>query len=202
MTGLRSVTSPARWRAGRDRPQRDLLRGSVLGGLRLCAVVGILVAVYARAPWDRWDGLSSAWQLAIWFVALVLAVGWQIRAVMRSTHPWLRAVEGAALSVALLLLPFAAAYTGMSEAIPASFTQPLGRIDAFYFTVTVFATVGFGDIAAVSAPARILVTVQMLADLVLIGVIVKVLVGAAQRRRQTLGPRRGRGTAGEEVEGG
>ena len=53
----------------------------------------------------------------------------------------------------------------------------------------VFATVGFGDIAPVSEPARLLVTAQMLADLVLIGTIVKVLVGAAQRRREALGPR-------------
>ena len=34
-----------------------------------------------------------------------------------------------------------------------------------------------------------IVTVQMLADLILIGIIVKVLVGVAQRRRESLGPR-------------
>lgn len=60
------------------------------------------------------------------------------------------------------------------------------RVDALYFTVTVFATVGFGDLAAVAEPARVVVTVQMLADLVLIGVIVKVLAGAAQQRRRAL----------------
>ena len=53
---------------------------------------------------------------------------------------------------------------------------------------------GFGDISPVSEPARLLVTVQMLADLVLIGTIVKVLVGAAQRRREALGPRQPRRT--------
>ena len=50
--------------------------------------------------------------------------------------------------------------------------------------------------------SMILVTVQMLADLALIGVILKVLIGAAQRRRQTLGSRRGRGDPGESAEGG
>jgi hypothetical protein len=62
----------------------------------------------------------------------------------------------------------------------------LTRFDAVYFTVTVLATVGFGDIAAVTQTARILVTIQMLADLVLIGFVAKVLLGAAQQRRQVL----------------
>ena len=144
---------------------------------------------YALAPWDPPTQLSVAGRLAIWLVVVVLAVLWQIRAVMHSPHPWLRAVQGAALGVTLLILPFATAYASISAADPATFTQPMTRLDAFYFTVTVFATVGFGDIAPVSEPARLLVTVQMLADLVLIGMIVKVLVGAAQRRRESLGPR-------------
>jgi voltage-gated potassium channel len=189
MASLRSGTSSASLVVDRGGGRRERLRAPVLVGLRLCVVVGILIAAYALAPWDRWHSLSVAWQLAIWFLVLATAVAWQIRAVMRSTRPWLQAIEGAALSVTLLLLPLAATYAGMSQASPANFTQPLGRVDALYFTVTVFATVGFGDIAPVGAAARILVTVQMLADLVLIGVIVKVLVGTAQRRRRILVPR-------------
>lgn len=45
------------------------------------------------------------------------------------------------------------------------------------------ATVGFGDIAAVTQTAKILVTIQMLADLVLFGLVAEVLFDAAQRRR-------------------
>jgi hypothetical protein len=157
--------------------------------VRTCLVIGLLLAAYALAPWDRGTDLSALAQLAVWLVVIVAAVIWQIRAVMRSSHPWLRAVEGAAIGVALLLVPFAAAYAQLSQDDPATFTQPLSRLDAFYFTVTIFSTVGFGDISPVSGPARLLVTVQMLADLALIGTIVKVLVGAAQRRREALGPR-------------
>ena len=53
----------------------------------------------------------------------------------------------------------------MERASAASFTQPLTRTDALYFTVTVFSTVGFGDITAKSEAARIVLIVQMLADL-------------------------------------
>ena len=47
-----------------------------------------------------------------------------------------------------------------------------------YFTVTVFSTVGFGDITAKTDLARTLVTVQMLVNLVVIGLVAKVIFGA------------------------
>ncbi|HET9658165.1 MAG TPA: potassium channel family protein [Kineosporiaceae bacterium] len=147
-----------------------------------------MIAAYAWAPWDRWNGLAAIGQLLLWSVLVVVALVMEVRAVLRSAHPWIRALQGSMVCAALQLLPFAGIYTAMSEADRATFTQPLTRLDAAYFTVTVFATVGFGDVAPVSAPARALVTVQMLADLILIGVIVKVLVGAAQRRRDLLRP--------------
>jgi hypothetical protein len=49
-----------------------------------------------------------------------------------------------------------------------------------YFTVTVFTTVGFGDITATSQLARALVTVQMLLDLIVIGLVIRVFFGAVQ----------------------
>ena len=50
--------------------------------------------------------------------------------------------------------------------------------------MTVFTTVGFGDITARSEAARIVLIVQMLADLVLLGAGVRVLLGAVQRGRE------------------
>ena len=66
----------------------------------------------------------------------------------------------------------------------ASFTQPLTRTDALYFTVTVFTTVGFGDITAKSETARVVLIVQMLGDLVLLGAGARVLLGAVQHSRE------------------
>jgi hypothetical protein len=44
----------------------------------------------------------------------------------------------------------------------------------------VFATVGFGDITAVSSAARAVTTIQMLGDLVVVGLVAKTLIGAVQ----------------------
>ena len=57
-------------------------------------------------------------------------------------------------------------------------------LDALYFTVTVFATVGFGDIVATTQLARLVVTVQMILDLGVLGLGIRVFLGAVQRGRQ------------------
>ena len=69
----------------------------------------------------------------------------------------------------MYLLLFASTYFLMERASAANFTQPLTRTDALYFSVTVFTTVGFADITAKSETARVMLIVQMLADLALLG---------------------------------
>ena len=66
---------------------------------------------------------------------------------------------------------------------PDSYTEQLTRLDAIYFSVTVFATVGFGDISPVSETARLITMVQMLANVIFVGVVARVLFGAALDRR-------------------
>jgi voltage-gated potassium channel len=69
------------------------------------------------------------------------------------------------------------------------FSQPsLTRMDALYFTITVFATVGFGDITPTAQTSRLLVTVQMVLDLVLIGVVIRVFLSAVDRARRRAQP--------------
>ncbi|AVZ77616.1 two pore domain potassium channel family protein [Streptomyces lunaelactis] len=112
-------------------------------------------------------------------------------AIIGSEHPPLRAIEALATAVPLFLLLFAAAYFLMAWEQASSFNEQLSRTDALYFTVTVFATVGFGDIVPTSGPARVLTMVQMLMDLILVGLIAKVVFGAVQmgleRRRSAPG---------------
>jgi voltage-gated potassium channel len=61
----------------------------------------------------------------------------------------------------VLFFLFASTYYAMDRSNPASFNEAITRIDALYLTVTVFATVGFGDVVATSETARIAVTVQI-----------------------------------------
>jgi voltage-gated potassium channel Kch len=72
----------------------------------------------------------------------------------------------------------------MQRASPDSFSHSLTRTDALYFTVTTFTTVGYGDITATSQSARLVVTAQMLLDLLALGLGVRVLLGAVQLARQ------------------
>ncbi|MBM9466022.1 potassium channel family protein [Nakamurella leprariae] len=50
-------------------------------------------------------------------------------------------------------------------------------VGALYFSVTVFATVGFGDMTPESGAIRLLVSVQMLLNLVVLGVVFRVVAG-------------------------
>jgi len=110
-----------------------------------------------------------------------LVLGWQIRDIARSPHPRVRAIGALATSVPLFLAVFALTYFLMARIEPASFSERLSRLDAAYYTVTIFATVGFGDIVPVSGPARVATTVQMLGDLALVGLVARVLVGVVNQ---------------------
>jgi hypothetical protein len=63
------------------------------------------------------------------------------------------------------------------------FTEPLTRSDSLYFTVTIFSTVGFGDISAKAEATRLVVTTQMLLDLVVLGLGIQVILGAVKQSK-------------------
>jgi voltage-gated potassium channel len=154
-----------------------------LGLLRALATTVVLVALYYLLPLDHLKNVPVV--LATGVLILAAVTGWQLRTVIKARYPTVRAIEALAATVPLFLLLFASAYFTMANANPANFsTHPLTRTDALYFTVTVFSTVGFGDITAASQSARLVVTVQMLLDLLALGLVVRAFVGAVQLARQ------------------
>jgi len=60
----------------------------------------------------------------------------------------------------------------------------LSRTATLYFTVTVFASVGFGDIVATTDISRTLVMVQMILDLIVLGAVIRIFIGAVQVARR------------------
>ena len=144
----------------------------------------MLVLIYYLLPLDRSSTAEAVTLLVIGLVALMALVAYQVRSIIRSSFPLLRGVEALATSIPFFLLLFASTYVVLATISAGNFNQPLSRTDALYFTVTVFATVGFGDITAKTEVARLVVTGQMLADLIVLGLGVRVLLSAVQRGRQ------------------
>jgi hypothetical protein len=154
----------------------------------LLTSTGVLL-LYFVLPLDREFTGGTLLAMAAGILGIGLLVGWQVRAILRSRHPALQAVEAVALSLPLFLLLFAGTYTVLSDSDPGAFTEPLSRLDSLYFVVTVFSTVGFGDISAVSDVARVLVTIQIVGDLILIGLVLRLFVAAVDRGRRSREPR-------------
>jgi voltage-gated potassium channel len=157
----------------------------------------VLVVLYYLLPLDGGGGVRVALGLAgglLVFFAVVAVQAWRI---MRSDYPRLRAVEALSTALPLFLLVFAATYFLMDRAQPGSFSEPLTRTDSLYYTITVFSTVGFGDIVPLTEPTRIVTMVQMLADLAVIGVVARLLVSAV-----TVGLQRKAAAASPDAEPG
>jgi hypothetical protein len=149
-----------------------------------------MLLLYSVVPVPGTAGAAAILGLVGGLVLFVVLVAWQLRAIVRAPHPVLRAVEAVAFALPMLVVIFAFAFLTISRADPQSFSEPLGRVDAFYFTVSTLATVGFGDITPTSAGARVVVTLQMLFDLALLAGLVRLVVSATQtglRRKEAEG---------------
>ena len=185
---------PVRWRQRPVEVRRHARRALTLVVVRVVVVTGLLVTAYVVAPLGRYPDSHVLLELVLVLGLLALVIVIQIRGVRTAEFPALRGLQAVAISVPLLLLPFAAIYYSAEHAYPGSFTEELSKLDAVYFTVTVFSTVGFGDIAPVSESMRAMAMVQMIVDLIVIGLLAKVLVGVVQERRHMLGQDGSRGT--------
>lgn len=162
------------------RPSRRRVATTLVRGSAIAIAFGV---VYYTTPFRPVVDLGTLVRLAVGLVAVAALLIWQLRAIARSAYPVLRAIETLTVALPLFLLVFAATYTVMSLAQPGSFSEDLDRTDALYFVITVFATVGFGDISPVSTLARIVVSIQMIADLLLLGLVLRALLNAVERGR-------------------
>lgn len=152
--------------------RRALIRG--------VAVVAVLLGAYAVLPLrgDRWWlGMGIGAALLVGIAPLTLS---RLRRVLRSERPIAEAFEAVVQLLTMLVVAFSTLYYAMNR----EGSQVAGvetRLDALYFTVTTLATVGFGDIVPTSQAARLLVTAQIVFDLVFVGVVVRVFARVASR---------------------
>jgi voltage-gated potassium channel len=169
--------------------RRRLIAGALL---RALTATTVLVALYYVLPLDHFVRLPLAVSLTSALLILFFVTLWWVLAIIRAPYPAVRAIEALATTVPLFLLVFATTYFLLEQSDPDSFsTLGLTRSDALYFTVTVFSTVGFGDIVATSQTARLLVTTQMILDLLILGLGIQAFIGAVRvgRKHQTQDPK-------------
>lgn len=156
--------------------------------LRVAASVGIILWMYALVPTGLDVSLAIPYVvLGVLLVVYILQFRSQLGRIQRAKFPGLRSAEALVVSAVFFLTIFAGFYVMMYGENPESFSQPITHVSGLYFTVTVFATVGFGDIVAKTDFARSVVTVQMLLGIGFLALIVKIFFGTAQetlRRRR------------------
>ena len=161
--------------------ERLTRRAAVLSVGRAVLTSTTLVILYFVVPVGSGrQPMSGLALLGLGLTGFVVMLTWQVRSIIVSSAPWLRAIEVLATALPLFLLLFSMTYFLLAKHSSDAFGSSLTRVDSLYFTVTVFATVGFGDIAAKSEAARALVTVQMITDLIVIGIGIRVLLGAVR----------------------
>lgn len=178
------MTAPA-GTAPRDQAEARLSSRRIAWAvLRAAGSAAALVAVYYLLPLDHSSTPAAVTMLLIGLAGFIALVTWQVRLIIRSPVPGLVAIESLAISVAFFLLLFAATYVVLAALSAGNFGGHLTHTDGLYFTVTVFSTVGFGDITAKTETARLVVTGQMLADLIILGLAIKIIVSAGRRGLQ------------------
>ena len=148
----------------------------VIGGL-----LGIAVVMSLAPDAPSKTPLYSLVIVSLLIVGYGVYFWYQLRGVSKARFPTLRALEALILMAAMFLAVFSIAYLLISRSNPSAFTEPLTGFTSYYFSLTVLATVGFGDITPKTVDARSVTMVQMALDLVFVAVLLRVVMGAARR---------------------
>jgi voltage-gated potassium channel len=154
--------------------------GRIRFGL-LAAEVIALVAAYFLVPLDG----SPAFRLFAYVVGLgliVLVIGRQMRRHLASRDDDIR-VDSLALAIVMAVLLFALAYYALSTGQSGEFSGLMTRIDALYYSLTVATTTGFGDVSAESQLARVLVSAQLVFNMLIVATAVPLLTRTVKARR-------------------
>lgn len=153
-------------------------------------IVLIMTPTGELARYNMQGALIAALTLLAVLLGLFIAfLRWRLKRLEFAQYPGWAALELYTLAVVMFLAIFSKLYLMVSLTNPASFTEDLDHFTAYYFALTVLATVGFGDITPVTVLARSLTMVQMALDLTFLAVLVRLVSTHRQRARSERDPR-------------
>jgi hypothetical protein len=158
---------------------------AVGGRRRTLIVASVLVAPVVGARWlhhfHLHDG-TYVFHVSAFLVFLAFVVFQFLRFIVRSPRVNSEVLCAAVATYLLLGLLWASAYALVARLIPGSFSgvatgsQPLHGFDALYFSLITLTTVGYGYIAPVSGPARMLAMLEAVTGTMYMAVLVARLV--------------------------
>ncbi|MEK9663745.1 MAG: potassium channel family protein [Candidatus Nanopelagicales bacterium] len=167
--------------AGRGSSVARAIAVSVLrGGLISAAVIAGTLVVGDAKSFGAEVWVLVAFYLVLWTAIIIGYLAWSLRRIDSAARPEIRALETLVVTAVLVIAMFSKAYHLISVAEPSAFSEPLDAFTAYYFAVTVLATVGFGDITPVITPARAIAMVQMVIDLALLATLVRLVTSAVK----------------------
>ena len=165
-----------------------------IAGLAILALV-----IYFVIPLDRHHAelVAGALVIVATFALVPMAIR-RARRVLTSDQPVLLAAQSLAITLTLLIVSFSSIYFVLGAEHEGQINGVHTKIDALYFTITILSTVGFGDVTATGQGARVLVSIQMIVNLVFLAVAIRVLSSALEQRKDNAPNRPAQTTSGPE----
>lgn len=161
------------------RSSRSLARKAALTVL----TVVVPVVVYFVLPLDREFGQLIATLLVIFTAASLIPLSIrQAQTVLYSPEPLFDAMRCIVSALVFLVIAFSSAYFVLAANYDTQIKGVDTKLDAIYFTITILATVGFGDITATGQTARAIVSGQMVVNFAVLAVSLRVITWALKER--------------------
>jgi hypothetical protein len=151
-------------------------------------VLAIAVANYYLVPVTGQFGDLSGVLFVVVLIVLIALVGAQIvRQARAGSDPSVR-IRSLLVLLYPIIVVFALSYYVMQVRDPQQFANLTSRTDSLYYTVVTLGTVGYGDVHPVGELAKIVTMVQIVFDLVVIGLLLSIaaarVMGLANTRVQ------------------